>query len=795
MRFWLMFMVSFLARVCFAQLYPEPVVHTNITISGKIQDAQTGESLPFATISVKGTAIGSSSNVDGFFTLLKLPTDTSTLLVSYIGHESREVKLSPETSLQILIIELYPYSKQLSEVVVTAERESVLKTNETISVIKMSPQSLSKLPNIGERDIMRSFQLMPGVSASNESSSGLYVRGGTPDQNLILYDGFTIYHVDHLYGFFSAFNANALKDVQLYKGGFESRFGGRLSSVMEVTGKDGNAKNYNVGGDLSLLSMNIFAEAPIGDKFTSIVAFRKSWKGPLYNKIFKQFNDGTEPLPGQANFAIKANSYFYDLNGKFTYKPTQRDVISLSIFNGTDVIENTQSLVTPVFFATRGIDININISDLTNYGNVGSSLKWARQWNKKVYVNSLLSFSNYYSERDRNSRVRIKIGDVEQNFRGGISEDNDLKDFSVKSDVIYDHSANQQWLFGFFGTQYDIAYTFIQSDTATILDRGNTGLLTGIYLQNRINLNSYVQVIPGIRISYFEPTKRTYYEPRLSAIYTLTEHLKLSGAFGRYYQFANRITREDILAGSRDFWILSDGKSVPVSSSDHFIGAISYETKNNLLTVEAYRKNFSGISEYSLRFGRNNQNINYNENFYTGTGYAQGIEFLLQRKIGKFTGWVSYTHMEAHNKFSIYGEQAFSSGQDITHEFKVVNMLSLGHWNVSATWIYATGRPYTAPDGGYQITLLDGTVQDFISIGPKNTNRLPDYHRLDIAATYELRNEKGEPIGNIGASIFNVYNRENVWYKEYQIVEGEVLESDIRYLGITPNLSLSLRIR
>ncbi|MBA4057725.1 MAG: TonB-dependent receptor, partial [Marivirga sp.] len=362
--------------------YSGPAKSLNISVSGKLTDIATGETLPFGSVIVKGTRYGTSTNADGLFTLQNVPSDTSTLIVSYTGYTIVYLKLKPFLNQQSLDIKLQAYDQLLQEVKVTAQREDVLKANENISTIRMNPQSLSKMPNLGERDIMRAFQLMPGISAANESSSGLYIRGGTPDQNLIVYDGFTIYHVDHLYGFFSAFNANAVKDVRLYKGGYESRFGGRLSSVMEITGKDGNANKFSAGGSLSLLSINGYIETPVGKKITTLFAFRRSWKGPLYKKIFNLYNSsntnttqntqgpngGVGPnLGGGPDFTNTVKSYFYDLNGKITFRPTQDDVLSLSVFNGTDDLNNSQELSGGGFsgFGGQGFNFNSTTSDVT----------------------------------------------------------------------------------------------------------------------------------------------------------------------------------------------------------------------------------------------------------------------------------------------------------------------------------------------------------------------------------------------------------------------------------------------
>jgi ferric enterobactin receptor len=783
----------------------------NYTLSGIIRDKSNGEALPFATVLIKGSNAGTSTNADGHFTLLKVPSDTSVLIVQYIGYDRTEVFLSPQLAKKNFIVEIRQSAYNLKAVSIVGKKEEVVLAGRAeVSSVKMTPRKMEQLPGLGEKDIMRSFQLMPGISASNESSSGLYVRGGTPDQNLVLYDGFTVYHVDHLYGFFSAFNSNALKDVQLYKGGFESRFGGRLSSVTEITGKDGNQKKFNIGGDLSLLSMNLFAELPVGKKFTSVLTFRRSYKGALYNAIFEKFNltgsgnSGDEPRTGpggRQTQEAEVTNYFYDLNGKFTYRPNEKDLISLSFFNGTDKLDNGSALSAPGFGAS-GMNFSMNSTDLTRYGNIGTSLKWSRKWSDKIYGNTILSYSNYYSDRDRSQeRTSVNEDDETTTTRIGVIEKNDLRDYSLKADYQWDVAKFSQLQFGLFGTWYDIDYSYAQNDTSDVLNKHNTGLLTGIYIQSKTRLfGDKLQMLPGIRTSFFETTGKLYLEPRFSISYNLTDKLTIKGSTGKFYQFVNRVTREDILSGSKDFWLLSDETAVPVSSSIHYIAGLSYESNDFLYSAEAYYKTISDMTEYSLRFNTSPLGVSFDENFFTGSGIARGIEFLAQKKTGKFNGWASYTLGEANNLFEIYSDDYYAANQDVTHEFKVVGLYKFRRWDFSATWIFATGRPYTAPSGAYTITLLDGTTQDFFTVTAKNSVRLPDYHRFDVAANFKLlKGMKGErkrqEIGYIGISLFNVYNRKNVWYKTFTIEDGSIIETNVNYLGITPNLTLSLKLR
>ncbi|MFY9150443.1 MAG: TonB-dependent receptor [Prolixibacteraceae bacterium] len=790
------------------KLYTGAPKSFNILISGKIADAETGEAVPYASVVIAGTTRGTQTNQDGYYTLQNVPTDTSTVLVSSIGYKTGRIFLTPDLPKTKLDVQIWPSSIEVQSVDVVAQKNTVMNANNKISTIQITPRKLAELPNIGEKDILRAFQLMPGVSGANEGTSGLFVRGGTPDQNLILYDGFTVYHVDHLYGFFSAFNSNAVKDVQLYKGGFESKYAGRLSSVTDITGKDGNSKEFNIGGDLSLLSANIYAELPIGDKFTSLFAFRKSYKGPIYNKIFDQFNTKKEPvmapttgrgLKSGNNFAAQVSSYFYDLNSKLTYRPSDKDIVSFSLFNGTDNLDNSVKLEIPTSGAGFGRSMGSDNTDLTEYGNLGTSLKWSRRWSDKLYGNSLVSYSNYYSNRDRSSnRTTTDADGLETIVKIGTLEDNDLKDFSFRSDYTFDVSPKSQLGFGLKATNYSIDYNYSQNDTATILNISNQGNLLGAYLQNRFSfLDNKLTITPGVHTTYYDVTAKFYAEPRLSAAYNLNDKIKLVGAWGQYYQFANRITREDILAGSSDFWILSDDQKVPVSKAIHYITGINYETPDYLFSVEAYYKQLSGLSEYSLRFepARRMQTINYEQNFFSGDGFARGIEFLAQKKFGNLTGWASYTLAQARNQFDVYGPDYFPASQDVTNEFKVIGIYKWKKWSVAATWIYATGRPYTAPEGGYNITLLDGTEKSFITAGTKNSRRLPDYHRLDFSLNYNLKSvDQRTERGNISFSLFNVYDRKNTWYKEYQIIDSEIISIDKQFLGITPNLTLTLKL-
>ncbi len=787
----------------------------NFTIKGVIKDKNSGETLPFANVLVRGSTNGTTSNIDGYFTLFNIPTDTMILDVSYIGYRHLSFRLHPDMDVDNIQIRMMDFGVQLAEVVVQAEREEqLIQASTGISQVSISPAALATLPSFGEKDIFRSLQLLPGISGTNESSSGLYVRGGTPDQNLILFDGFTVYHVDHLFGFFSAFNSNAIKDVQLHKGGFDAEFGGRLSSVVELTGKDGNTEQFNMGAGLSLLSYNGFVEAPFAKgKGSFLVAGRRSFQSQFYSNLFDSFTDNNQTdAPGGAGRGgpggrfgfqeVKPNSYFYDLNAKVTYRPSKDDVISLSFFNGQDNLDNSRNSDNSSFGGRFGggnanLNFQSNNTDLTNWGNWGASAKWSHRWSDRFYTNANLSYSNYYSERDRRNETTIDRGDSTITRTNGNYEYNDLRDVTFKIDNEWKVSPNNQLEFGLQSTYHDIVYEYTQNDTISVLDRADEAYTNAVYIQDRHTFNNKLILKGGIRASSYSLTEQVYLEPRASLSYLLTDRIKLKGAWGKYYQFATRVVREDIQQGSRDFWLLANDENVPISSAFHYIGGISYETPSLLFDVEAYYKTLDGLSEYTTRFVPSGfgpgRSLNYEEFFFSGTGIAKGIEFLAQKKVGKITGWVGYTLGEVKYDFDAFGDEPFYANQDQTHELKIIGNYKLNKWTFGATFIYATGRPYTAPTGYYEVPLLDGTTADFFEVSAKNGLRLPDYHRFDISATYDFN--LGLSKASMGLSIFNFYDRNNVWYKEYEVIEGELLETNVSLLDFTPSLFFSWSLR
>lgn len=775
-----------------------------VKVSGLVKDSKSGETLPYVSVAVMSTGKGASSNVDGYFTLHNVPTDTSTIVIKSLGYVPLTYKLTPDILSDIVVLEIEPTSVILKAVDIEAISGQTVSVSEDVSVVSMNPAQLSKLPNLGEVDVFRSLQLMPGISGSNDASSGLYVRGGTPDQNLVLIDGITVYHVDHFFGIFSAFNAESIKDVKVYKGGFGAKHGGRISSVVDMTAKSGNTKKPSVGIGGNLLSANGIVEVPfLKNKASFLLAGRRSYTDILESSTYTTLFDNVaaEDETEELGFGILGGSqaqpefYFYDINSKLTFRPTEKDVITFSLFNSLDDLRNVNEI-------NLGTQFNSSIvtTDSTNWGNTGYSAKYSRKWSQSFYSNITAAYSNYFS--DYSFTTETQFDTIEFKFRD--IQQNDVKDFSIRLDNEWDINEEHKVSFGAMITNYDIKYDYILDDSISLQDIESKANLSSLYLEDVWQPSGVLTVKPGIRASYYNGTNKPYFEPRLSAQYNLTENIKLKGAWGRYYQFVNRVILENVLSGSRDFWLMADTGQLPVVNSYHYIFGAAYENDKYLFDVEGYHKTMDGLLEYSLRFGTLTEQLdNSTELYFQGSGVAQGIDVLLQKKTGLLKGWLSYSLARVTHTFpEINQGKSFPALHDQRHEAKLVAMTSWKNFDISAVFVYATGKPYTAPVGQYFITLLDGRETSLIHVGDKNNSRLPNYHRADFSVSYNFK-VKEFMSGNAGISFFNIYNRENIKYKRFQLVEfdpdtfqpitPQIVTSDVLLLGFVPNFFLKLK--
>ena len=769
----------------------ESIVARKINIFGIVIDRNTGEPLPYANLFLSGKGGALASNADGKFHIKEI-SDTTRLEIYYLGYLKKSIDLTliGEGS---LMIEMENEAEELEEVVVLSDRSKSLELSEGVSRISFNPDKISVLPSLGEFDVFRTLQLLPGISGTDETSSGLAIRGSTPDQNLVLYDGFTLYHIDHFYGVYSAFNSDAIKNIQLYKGGFDARYGGRASSVIDITGKSGSLKP-SLGVGINLIGVNAVAEAPIGDKVRVLAAFRRSYTDIIQSNLYKDLFDNvvsssiddiTENFPQFDD--IEPVFYFYDLNTKITYNPSQKDVLAFSFYNSKyNLFYQSRELLNDNLFT--------ELEEETTWGNTGGSLRWARQWNTGFYSNLYVARSNYFSDTRIGQNFGLLIPDTL--VSSTIEQNNDVKDLTVKLDNEYLIGNNSGIEFGALFTRNDVLLSSRFADqTFQALDQ--TGQQYAFYVQHNWTPTTKLEINLGLRSNYFDLNDKNYWEPRASVQYKVTDKLMLKTAAGLNHQFINRIVRQELFQSNPDFWIISE--DLPEVEARQYVLGVQYENDHFLFDVEAYYKFSDGIIEYIPRLSNFQQATQVSQNLYRiGDNTTRGIDILLEKKKGKYTGWIAYTLSQSDNRFQgLNNNESFPSRLDQRHEFKVVNMLSIGKWDLALNWVYGSGKPYSVPSGTYTLTFLDSAKQEFAAIDNFNGNRLPDYHRMDFSATFNFSIGKGK--AQTGLSIFNLYGRENIKFRRFTRVnfdEGtdQILEvpkfvvNDVKLLGFTPNL-------
>ncbi len=791
-------LVSLLAGVVLSQAQHK-------AIHGLVKDAKSGERLPNVALVVRGTRIGSTSNLEGYFLVMNVPDSSFVLEARMVGYAVAQVRIDPEQEDGGISIQLTPKDVLLEGLTVSADEATFLKTQNQTSLTTISPRQMTTLPNIGQVDIFRSLQLLPGINGTNDRSSGLYVRGGTPDQNLVIFDGMTVYHVDHFFGFFSAFNPDAVKDVQLYKGGFPAEYGGRLSSVIDMKGKAGDPDNYHVSAGLNLLSANALVEVPLFNRGSFLIAARRSYSdiiasgtySSLFNFLTGSSSSQTPQGFGSRNRGGGFRSFstqqtpamtFDDVNAKLTYDLTPQDILSASFYSSLDNLDQSQQSSTQTI---RGTTTQVTIpptTDQTKQGNLGASAKWFHQWSDRFYSNALFATAKYSSlyhyEIDRTN----PNGNIQS--RQSTNEDNSINDNTFRLDNQWIVNKEHDLSFGTEISHTNVAYTLsgttvFNTTQANLLNIGEQSTQSAFYLQDTWNAVSPLDVTVGVRATDYTLTKQFFVEPRVSMRYALTENLALKGAYGKYHQFVNRIINEDLTQGSRDFWVVANNNLQP-GSAEHYIAGGTLENEEYAFDVEAYYKKLGNLVEFSQRFRRTADDV---YSFFSGSGTAKGIEVLLQKKQGTINGWISYTLGRAESVFpELNSGNPFPAEQDQTHELKIIGNIALGeNWTASSTFTFGSGEPYTAPISQYSIVLLDSTKFQYTHISDKDAFRLPTYQRLDVSVSKRFGDETSSH-WIVGLSAFNLLNHTNVEYYQYDLTSDPVHVTTVTGLGFTPTL-------
>jgi hypothetical protein len=780
-------------------------VRNNISVSGVIKDEETGETLPNATVYITGALAGTTTNTDGYFTLVRIPSDTSSINISYLGYIQQKIYLKDIKDLSKVFVSLRSDRKVLKEVVVTDRYESPLEVTDEVSKSAFDPKALTSLPSLGEHDIFRTMQLLPGIGGTNESSSGLTIRGSVPSQNLVQLDGFTIYHLDHFFGVFSAINADYIKDVQIFKGGFDAKYGGRVSGVVDITGKSGNTNFVKGTFGINLISTNATLEIPIGKKVSMIVSTRRAYsdivQSNLYQNLFDVARNNDEqikrPFELEKADAITPKFYFYDFNSKITYRPSRKDNISLSIYGGKDDLRgNTADSLSD---ESRNIFFKETLDESTVWGNNGVSLRWGRQWTPKFYTNVKVSGSNFFRDYDFEYGYRLDSTNFNQEGNIEFVQENRVDDsnLSIDHELLINKKITLE--FGLAAMEYNIHYK--TAANGTVDERNEKGNIGSLYTTARIKLSEKLQASVGIRSNHHQINEQWYNEPRIALNYKVNNRFSLKSAVGRYYQFVNLVQYDHPYLGIQNFWAFSNKDGVPVVESNHYIAGATLRLNGFLFDVEGYYKDVEGLVEFNPVPYFVDDDIIDQGLLVNGSGRMSGIDFLFQKEVGIYKGWIAYSWSKSLQSFPSVDDGTFyPSLQDQPHEVKLVNMLRLGRWDLSCTWVYGSGKPYPKYDIVYFTDGNNNVVDLAVIKDHKNDDRLPAYHRLDVSASYNFL--LGKAFGQIGLSIFNVYDRENVKTRKLSIPSLErTLQTpnqpapeyrDLELLGFTPTLFLNV---
>lgn len=758
-----------------------------VVVHGYIRDASSGESLVSANVQVVGNQrLAVLSNNFGFFSL-GLPSGNVELEVSYVGYQSRRIalQLQQDTTLNV---ELTP-SGMIEEVVITADSRINQVNTPQMGLTKVDVLEIKQIPVLfGERDVLKTIQLLPGIVSGGEGSSQFFVRGGMGDQNLILLDGATVYNASHLFGFFSTFNSDAIKDVELYKGGMPAQYGGRLASVLDISMLEGNTKKYGAEGGIGLIASRLKLEGPIvKDKGSFIVSGRRTY-ADLFLKL------SSNPDVNQSRL------YFYDLNLKANYRLNDRNSLYLSGYFGEDILGYAD-----VF--------------RFDWGNTTASLRWNRIWNTHLFSNTTAVFSDYNYKVDLLDPAldfeiasRIRSYNLKHDFQWYANGGNTLKfGADLRSQQLQPTNLNPGGTSGY--NQLDI--------------ENRQGAELAAYLSHEWKPNEVFSMIYGLRANNFlslgpgtfytydpqeldkgEPGDRAiakaeqfangqvaqHYltlEPRLSMNYKLSEVSSIKGSYSRNAQFLHQLSNATSSLPT-DTWVMSSNNVKPQLADQVALGYYRNFNNNQYeFSVESYYKYMDNQIEF--RDGADLQaNKHLEADLVYGIGRAYGLEWYLKKHSGALNGWISYSLSKSERKFDAINDgRWFNARQDRTHDFSAVLIYELSkRWNLSGTFVYSTGQAVTYPSAKYQV---DGQTVWYYA--ERNAYRMPDYHRLDLAATYEGKPGKWFTSSwNFG--LFNVYNRRNAYIIDFRESETQAEKTEIYRIalfGIIPSVTWNFK--
>jgi hypothetical protein len=760
-----------------------PVRHT---ISGYVSDAESGERLVGATVFDRRSGLGTATNTFGFFSLT-LPADSVLLVATYIGFQPQALSFALTSNLT-LNLPLSP-SAVLQEVEITADKYERIEERSQMSRIDVPIEQIKRVPALlGETDVLKALQLLPGVSGGGEGQSGLYVRGGGPDQNLILLDGVPVYNASHLFGFFSVFNADAVKDVTLVKGGFPARYGGRLSSVIEINMKEGHAEEFHGEGAIGLVASKLTLEGPIQKGRSSfIVSGRRTYIDVLARPLIKNAleADGSKGKTGY---------YFYDLNAKVNHRFSDKDRLYLSFYTGRDKF---------YFDITEGDNFGnqneeYRVETGLGWGNVTTALRWNHVLSPKLFANTTLTYSRYNFNTSAGAGDRFRTGPnapwEESSY--SLQYFSGIDDVAAKIDFDYMPHPDHLIKFGASGIHHTFHpgefYTRVLStrdsiDQETTLGQPDVSAAEyGLYVEDDWKATSRLRFNYGLHASGFVLKDQPYYslQPRVNARFLAGGGWAVKGAFSTMRQYIHLLTNES-LGLPTDLWLPTTKRVKPEDSWQAALGVAKTLRGDFEVSVEAYYKEMKNVIAFK-EGGSFFQFNDWQDRVTQGQGEGYGLEFFVQKKKGKFSGWVGYTLSWAFRQFDdINLGNRYAYKYDRRHDFEIVGTYQFNpRVRLSATWVYATGNAvtfgtskYRSPDPYYGSSIEH--VDWVVSHTPERNNfRYAPYHRFDVGVDFTKQKRRHQRTWSFGA--YNAYNRKNPFFLYLQTdadyVDGQYVE-------------------
>ena len=764
-----------------ALLFPILVLSQNITVSGYITIAKSGESLINATIFDSKTNKGTVSNTYGFYSLT-LPKGETELHFSYIGlsTEKKIFTLSHDTIINIKLSE----ENNLTEVTVIGYQKGLNIRSSQMSVLNIPVTQIKNIPALlGETDVIKALQLMPGVKGGSEGSAGLYVRGGGPDENLLLLDGVPVYNVNHLFGFFSVFNADAIKDVTLYKGNFPARFGGRLSSVIDIRMNDGNDNEIHGIASIGLISSKINLEGPIvKGKTTFNFSARRTYADMVASPFIEKY-------AASQNGGVKGSSfgyYFYDINGKISHKISDNDRLYLSTYLGDDVVYGDMQQY-EYNNGNGGIEIGRLKLDW-DWGNLITALRWNHIVSNKLFMNTTASFTQYRFDMSKATETTnrtenpasISTNERKIGFNSGIS------DYTLKVDFDWLPNPHHSVKFGANFTRHSFRPgvsvlqqiakdSMIQKMDTTFGDKPIDSDEFSAYVEDNISINHRMEINVGLHYSGFLVQNRLYNfmpQPRIGIRFLINDKVSIKTAYASMNQYIHLLSNSSISLPS-DLWVPVTKRIPPMQSSQYSAG-IFYNFKDILnLSIEGYYKTMNNLVEYKDGASFLGSSTGWEDKVSIGKGSAYGIEFLAQKNVGKTTGWFGYTWARSKRLFNLAGHRInngieFPAKYDVPHSLSIVLMHKFSNKvDIAGTWILNSGNRGTLALQYFDGTQLPQTHLDYNIngknelpyINSRNNYRLGSNHRLDLGVNFHKQKKHGVRTWNI--SIYNVYNHMN----------------------------------